>query len=248
MPPLFTVITVCYNAAPLLERTLVSVQEQDYPYIEYIVVDGASSDATPSILKAYSSVINKLISEPDRGIYDAMNKGLRVATGRYLCFLNAGDTFATKETVSGAMKMAKQQNYPDVLYGETLLYNLAGNYVGKRHLQSPEQLTYNSFREGMLVCHQSFYPQRELVPEYNLKYKLSADYDWCLQILKRSKTTCNLNAVLTHYLNEGATTQNRFASLWERLRIMVKHYGACSAITAHLYILLRWCRKRWVVQ
>ena len=124
MSPLFSIITVTYNAEKVLERTLRSVAEQSYARIEYIVIDGASTDGTMEIVTSYKSqspglVRFEVISEPDKGLYDAMNKGLRVATGDYVWFLNAGDTLQSPETVARLAEVAERNGMPDILYGET---------------------------------------------------------------------------------------------------------------------------------
>lgn len=238
-----SVITICYNAAEELSHTLKSVAQQDYPHIEYIVIDGASTDTTPKLLEAYRHKIDIIVSEPDKGIYDAMNKGLRLSTGDYLCFMNAGDTFFSKSTLSTVFSKAGSLR-PDVIYGETNLIDNERNFLRTRRLSAPDILKANSFLRGMTVCHQSFYPRRELAPPYDLMYKFSSDYDWCIKILKQSKMTFNSRQVLTNYLSEGATTKNHKESLKERYCIMVKHYGLARAVLAHIYIAIRAVFKR----
>src|SRR4051812_1110497 len=98
--PVLSVITVVYNNVSHIERTLLSVLDQTYPHIEYIVIDGASTDGTLVIIEKYKDRIAKLISEPDKGIYDAMNKGLAIATGDYVLFMNSGDEIYARETVA----------------------------------------------------------------------------------------------------------------------------------------------------
>lgn len=237
--PLFSVITVCYNAAPLLVRTIGSVLSQSYPHIQYIVIDGGSGDDTPVILEQYRESIDHLVSEPDQGIYDAMNKGLALAEGDYICFMNAGDTFASPHTIEQAMGCVSPDYIPDVIYGETDLYDLQGNYLRPRRLHPPKHLTHESFLGGMLVCHQSFYPRREITSPYCLKYKYSSDYDWCLRILKSSCRTHSMGTVVTHYLCEGATTRHRWASLRERFCIMRSHFGLLRTLLAHAYFVVR---------
>lgn len=235
--PTLSVITVCYNAHDELKKTIQSVATQTYPHIEYIVIDGASTDGTVELLREWADRIDHLVSEPDHGIYDAMNKGLALATGTYLCFLNAGDTFHTPTTVAEALEQVGTP-LPGVIYGETNIVDAEGRYLRPRHHTAPEQLTYDSFRQGMLVCHQSFYARRDLAPRYDTRYRYSADYDWCLKILAQSTDNHYTHTVLTDYLSEGATTRHRYASLLERFRIMIRHYGLLGALTAHLRILL----------
>lgn len=240
----FSIITICYNAAETIERTIKSVLSQTYQDVEYIVVDGASKDDTLAIINKYKEGIKKVVSEPDKGLYDAMNKGIGLATGDYLCFLNAGDCFYNNDTLRQMAATLKKGERPDILYGETALVNDQGEFVRMRRLQAPEKLTWRSFRQGMLVCHQAFFPRRELVPPYDLQYRFSADFDWCIRIMKQSKTLHNTHLTLVNYLDEGLTTRNQKASLKERFRIMTKHYGWCSTVLHHLWFVVRAVIKR----
>ena len=121
LTPKFSVITVTYNAAAVLEDTIQSVISQTYHHVEYIIVDGASTDGTLSIINRYKDHIARIVSEPDKGLYDAMNKGIRLATGDYLCFLNAGDSFHEDDTLQQMVHTLPGNELPDVLYGETEL-------------------------------------------------------------------------------------------------------------------------------
>ncbi|MBE6288006.1 MAG: glycosyltransferase [Mediterranea massiliensis] len=240
----FSIITICYNAAETIERTIKSVLSQTYADIEYIVVDGASKDDTLAIINKYKEGITKVVSEPDKGLYDAMNKGIGLATGDYLCFLNAGDTFYSNDTLTKMVATWQGSELPDVLYGETALVNDQGEFVRMRRLQAPERLTWRSFRQGMLVCHQAFFAKRALVEPYDLKYRFSADFDWCVRILKKAKNIHNTHLILVNYLDEGLTTRNQKASLKERFRIMAKHYGWGSTLLHHLWFVVRAVIKR----
>ena len=117
--PKFSVITVTYNAGKVLEDTIQSVIFQTYRNVEYIIVDGNSKDNTLEIVDKYRNRISQVISEPDKGLYDAMNKGIQLATGNYLCFLNAGDEFHDNETLQKIVHTLKGMELPDVIYGET---------------------------------------------------------------------------------------------------------------------------------
>ncbi len=242
--PLFSIITICYNAEDTLERTIQSVLAQTYPNVEYIVVDGASKDNTLAIINRYRPQLSKVVSEPDKGLYDAMNKGIGLATGDYLCFLNAGDTFLTDKTLQEIADTLPADKQPDVIYGETALVDVEGHFVRMRRLQAPEVLTWRSFRQGMLVCHQAFFARRELVPLYDLQYRFSADFDWCIRIMKQSHLLHNTHLTLVNYLDEGLTTRNQKASLKERFRIMAKHYGLFSTLLHHLWFVFRAIIKR----
>lgn len=240
LTPKFSVITVTYNAAAVLEDTIQSVITQTYHHVEYIIVDGGSTDGTLDIVAQYRDRIATVVSEPDKGLYDAMNKGMRLATGDYLCFLNAGDSFHEDDTLQQMVHTLRElTELPDVLYGETELVDAEGHFVRMRRLQAPEHLTWRSFRHGMLVCHQAFFAKRTLAEPYDLRYRFSADFDWCIRIMKKSKVLHNTHLTLIDYLEEGMTTRNHKASLHERFRIMTKHYGWLSTVVHHAWFVVR---------
>lgn len=244
--PKFTIITITYNAARWLERTVVSILSQSYPNIEYLIIDGGSKDGTVDIIKQYAPGIAYWVSEPDKGLYDAMNKGLKQATGDYVWFINAGDTLQSAATVQRiAMKIGKRPSLPDVIYGETSIVDAEGKPLGMRRLKAPKQLTWKSFRMGMLVCHQSFIAKRTIAPEYDLQYRLSADYDWCIRCLKQAKSIYNTKMILSNYLEEGLSTQQRKASLKERYEVMCKYYGKFATIILHGWFALRFYYAKW---
>lgn len=237
--PKFSVITVTYNAAQVLEDTLQSVITQTYKNVEYIIVDGASEDGTLSLVQKYRSRIHTVISEPDKGLYDAMNKGIRAASGDYLCFLNAGDSFHEDTTLQEIVHTLPETGLPDILYGETAIVNSEGHFLRMRRLSPPEHLTWKSFKQGMLVCHQSFLARRELAEPYNLSYHFSADFDWCIRMMKKSRSLHHTHLTITDYLDEGITTRNHKASLKERFRIMAGYYGWGSTLIHHAWFVMR---------
>ncbi|WP_418942215.1 glycosyltransferase family 2 protein [Phocaeicola coprophilus] len=242
--PKFSIITVTYNAGAVLEDTIQSVITQTYRNVEYIIVDGGSKDHTLDIINRYREHIHTLVSEPDKGLYDAMNKGIRLATGDYLCFLNAGDELHEDDTLQLMVHSITGTELPDVLYGETAIVDEEGHFLRMRRLSAPEDLNWKSFKDGMLVCHQAFFPRRELAEPYDLRYRFSADFDWCIRIMKKSHTLHNTHLTLIDYLSEGMTTRNHRASLHERFRIMCRHYGYLSTLARHAWFALRLLLKK----
>lgn len=244
----FSIITVSYNAAGAIERTARSVMEQDFRDFEYIVIDGASKDGTPdkaaAITGKHDDVTTTIISEPDSGIYDAMNKGLDRACGEYLIFLNAGDAFHATDTLSALNRAIEQNDYPGIVYGQTDIVDNNGNRLAGRHLTAPPQLTLSSFSHGMLVCHQAFVVLARIASPFDTSYRYSADYDWCIQCLQHSRHNVYVDRTLVDYLAEGTTTANRRASLIERFRIMACYYGLPLAIFRHLQFIPRFLRRR----
>lgn len=244
MDPLFSIITVTWNAASVIAPTLQSVQRQTSTDYEMLIIDGASTDDTLSMVRGTSIASLRVFSEPDNGLYDAMNKGISRARGRYIIFLNAGDSFAD-DTVLARLAVLAADN-PGVIYGQTQLVDAQRKVVGKRHLTAPKRLTVDSFLKGMVVCHQAFVARRDLVPQYDLRYRLSADYDWCIKVLKQSPANAYAGRTpIISYLSEGMTTRHHRASLWERFRIMCRHYGTGMALLAHLSFIPRYLKRRF---
>lgn len=257
--PLISVITITYNAASVIRPTLQSLNSQTFRNFEHLVIDGASKDDTVSIVRGMcpDSIIR---SEPDRGLYDAMNKGLRAAKGKYLLFLNAGDALHTPDTLRHYADAARlngknplnadenadsRQRYADIIYGDTIVVDSDRNFVKPRHLSVPDRLTFRSFANGMLVCHQAFMVRRDLAPEYDLQYRFSADFEWTLRCLKAADPdrNVNLHTVTIDYLSDGMTDKNHSASLKERYRIMCRYYGTLPTLLRHLRFLLRHLNK-----
>jgi glycosyltransferase involved in cell wall biosynthesis len=250
----FTIATVTYNAAATLPATLRSVLEQTYHEVEFLLIDGASSDDTLRVFGEMEEALRRhcaggvrMLSERDGGLYDAMNKALRMATGDYLIFLNAGDRFHAPTTLHDAARLVSQQpKRPSILYGQTDIVDAQGAYLRPRHYEAPAALTARDFLRGMLVCHQAFWPATALCREvsYDLRYHYSADYDWCIRLLRQGGQTLYTGGTLIDYLDEGMTTRHRRASLRERFRIMHRHYGLCPTLFSHLRILFRTSQRK----
>lgn len=246
MQPRFSIITITYNASQWLERTILSVLSQSYSNIEYILIDGASTDGTVDIIRQYEAGVTFWSSEPDKGLYDAMNKGLQQATGDYVWFMNAGDTLYTADTVQRIVtSLKKKVSLPDIIYGETAIVDADSKFLGMRRLKAPVKLSWKSFRMGMLVCHQSFISKREIAPLYNTEYRLTADYDWCIQCLKRADKVHNTHLTLSSFLEEGVSSVNRKASLQERYAIMCSYYGKIPTMLLHGWFAIRFYFAKW---
>lgn len=243
--PLFSIITITYNAADVIEPTMASVKEQTFSDFEHIIVDGASSDDTLTLARREGVANLRIISERDSGLYDAMNKGLRMARGKYLIFLNAGDAFATPVSLSQYADAAA--NNPDIIYGDTAIVGPDRKVKGMRHLSAPERLTFESFSHGMLICHQAFCVKRNLAPEYDLTYRFSADYDWTVKCISRTMPAkcVNLRNITINYLDDGLTEKHKKESLKERFEIMSKHYGKKTAIMRHLSFVPRAIKRKF---
>jgi glycosyltransferase involved in cell wall biosynthesis len=228
--PTLTVITVVYNNARDIERTLLSVINQTYKAIEYIVIDGLSTDGTTEIIKRYEDRLKIFISEKDEGIYDAMNKGLEIATGDYVLFMNSGDEFYGVDTVE---KVFASASGADIYYGETEMMNDTGENLGQRRHKAPPKFTWRSLRYGMSVSHQAIYIRRSLTEPFDRRYQLSADIDWIMRAAKKAKKIVNVNQYVARYQVGGISKARHRQSLLERFDIMKRHYGVIPTILNH---------------
>lgn len=254
----FTIVTCTFNAEHELQRTLDSVFHQSYADVEHLILDGLSHDRSVEMAQTYRQRSDEartghevvVCSERDSGLYDAMNKGIAKATGDYIVFLNAGDTFPSEATLEHiAHSIGDGEALPGVIYGDTNIVNDEGRFLRHRRLQPPTKLTWRSFRNGMLVCHQAFYALTTLAKDnpYNLNYRFSADVDWCIRVMKEAERRHlmlkNVDEVVVNYLDGGMTEKNHRASLRERFSVMRRHYGLPLTLIMHVWFAVRQLKK-----
>jgi glycosyltransferase involved in cell wall biosynthesis len=234
-----SIITITYNAEAVLERTLKSVFAQTNQNFEYIIIDGASKDNTLEVARRFK--VKNIVSEPDKGIYDAMNKGFELAKGEYVWFMNAGDEIHDKHVVENLQKSF--DNNADIYYSDTLIVDNEGIALGLRSETTPHQLpkslNWRNFKYGMLVCHQSFIARKSICQPYLLNHYYSADIDWEINCLKASNKITYVPFILSKYLAGGFSVKNLKASLKDRFSILRKHFGLLNTILAHIIILFR---------
>lgn len=234
--PRVSIITVVYNAKEELERTLKGLSALHYANKEIIVIDGDSSDGTKCVMEQYALDINIWLSEPDEGIYYAMNKGLELATGDYVWFVNAGDLPFNEYSLENIFH--GQEIYSDIYYGDTLIVSPENEVLGLRKKRLPARLTWQSLRKGMVVCHQSIIVRRSLAPTYDTSLKYASDVKWVIQSLKRAKSIRNTQSILSIFEEGGTSTKHRKESLKERFRIMVEYYGYIPTLFYHMIFVL----------
>jgi len=234
MKPVVSIITIVFNDVKHIEGTIFSVINQGYHNIEFIIIDGGSNDGTIDIIKKHSTKFSYWKSEPDNGIYEAMNKGLRAASGDFVWFINSGDQIYEKNTIEKLVACIDQET--DVVYGENVLIGEDGHILGMRRKKAPEKLTWKNFINGMMVCHQSVLVRRNMAPWYNEKYQFSADYEWVLLSLKKARKVVNARQILSRYLEEGMTTKNLKTSLNERFEIMKNYYGVIPTVIKYVWL------------
>ncbi|TAG73407.1 MAG: glycosyltransferase [Burkholderiales bacterium] len=183
-----SVVTAVFNNAATIRDALESTLSQRYPNVELVVVDGGSTDGTQKIIEAYRDRIATYVSEPDRGIYDALNKGVRLATGDVIGFLHSDDLFADTEALSRVTEVMREPNV-DACYGDL-------NYVRKEaphaivRAWAAGDFTRGKLRRGWMPPHPTLYVRREVyagVGEFNTRYRIAADYDWMLRVLQQTE-------------------------------------------------------------
>ena len=240
---LFSIITIVYNGESLIEATMQSVLNQTFTDYEYLIVDGNSKDKTYQIvqeLKNKYPLSIKAISERDKGLYDAMNKGLKMAKGEFVLFLNAGDHLFETTTLEKLANAASPST--DILFGETMLVDDTRKHIGTRTeltvQKLPYRLTWKSLRYGMVVCHQSFLARRELTPPY-IEGNLAADIDWVIKCLKKSKNQANTNTIISEYLMGGVSKTQHQQSLKDRYNVLKTHFGWLPNLINHGVIVFR---------
>jgi len=269
-----SIVTVTYNPGELLEPTMRSVAEQVGVQIDYVVVDGASKDGTVDRLRSFGKRIEEIeadggqdernqltyrwVSEPDRGLYDAMNKGLVMAQGDYVLFLNAGDTLAHPRVLAD---LWSERKGAAVYYGQAMVVeSMGGRELGLRKPLPPQHLNWRSLRFGMVVSHQAFVIKRERALPYDLQYRICADIDWmirCLRVLdpgalgpevvsSKALGVHFADRVLVHFLDGGLSSQRRKAAWKERFLIMSRHYGPLNNLLNHGWIVIRYVLRRFV--
>jgi glycosyltransferase involved in cell wall biosynthesis len=239
----FSIITIVYNGASLIEGTMQSVLNQTFTDFEYLIIDGASKDETMAIVGKYKEkypLLMKAFSERDKGLYDAMNKGLARAKGDFVLFLNCGDRLFDTKTLENIEAHITPKT--DVLYGETMLVNDDRKHIGTRTALTvqklPENLNWRSLRYGMVVCHQSILVKRSIAPFY-MENNLAADIDWVIKCLKEADNIANTHIIISEYLMGGVSKQQHQQSLHDRFSVLKNHYGAVPNFFNHIVITVR---------
>ena len=219
--PAFTIITVCLNIASTIRRTCESIVNQTFQDFQWIVVDGASTDGTLDILKEYSNRIDILISEPDKGIYNAMNKGIRLVNGEYINFMNGGDEFYDNNVLKNVYE---SNNNKDVIYGGINIIDNSenGNVIVNIPTTIPDKRKFYQWS----IHHQSTFIKTNVQKKYpfNEQYKICADYDFFVKILFKGYTFAIIPTIIAKFYSGGYGCINHEKALQENEVIRKKYY------------------------
>lgn len=238
---MISIITITYNAAKWLERTMQSVLAQSCKNYEYIIVDGGSKDSTVDIVRRLEPQFEGRLSwrsEPDKGLYDAMNKGIARAKGDFLWFVNAGDEIYAPETLAHIVEAAKDDT--DIVYGKACIVNAEGVKVSEHHKVTPPDLQRKHFLNGLVVSHQAILVRRSIAANYDTHYRICADYDWVVRAVTASRKNVYLDEYVCKFLTEGVSQKQRKRAWKERFHIMRAHFGLLQTLWAHFLIALKY--------
>lgn len=217
-----SVVTVCYNSESVIEKTIQSVVNQSFDDFEYIIIDGASTDETLKIIEKYKNKITKVVSEKDKGIYDAMNKGIANASGEYIIFLNADDVFLHENVLKLAAE--KMTDKKDLYFGDLVFLEKS---TGKINNRRQNNVNYIYLCGGMLF-HPTIFAAKTLfekVGNFDTQYRIVADYDWIIRALVKNKASCKyLDMPITIFAEgEGASSNPKNQEFHKKERKEVQH-------------------------
>ena len=225
--PKFSIITICYNAAAHLEQTIQSVLRQDCANLEYILVDGASTDSTAAILDKYNTDIDHLISEPDDGIADAMNKGLKHASGDWLLFLHAGDYLLFDNAISMVLTHIQKNPGYDI-YAFNILFGDSNQWIEKQSRGFRSWINFKTqFQHQGTICNDRIFKK---VGNFDTGYKIAMDYDWFLRAYRAGSRAKTINEAISFMRNNGISSQLNSDTL--KLRLSEEksiHYAHCRS-------------------
>ncbi len=243
--PQLSIITVVFNAEKLLPDTLKSIREQQFATMELIIVDGGSNDGTLDIVKSNSDLVTRWVSEKDKGIYDAMNKGIAMAAGEWLYFLNAGDDFFSPTTLKQVFN--GQEKEVDLLYGRIKTKN---EPTGVDY-EFGSELSVKNFYHDIPISHQGVFFRRELferIGKYNLEYRLLADQEWLVRFFNQPGYSAQyLNQIIARYETVGFSYVNRLKSLKEVIRYGRAHFPFYVSLLNYMFYPLMVIKVKLIV-
>ncbi|RXP45397.1 glycosyltransferase [Lutibacter sp. HS1-25] len=206
-----SIITVCYNSAATIEKTIQSVAAQTYNNIEYLIIDGNSKDATLTIIKKYDTVITKWVSEPDKGLYDAMNKGIALATGDIVGILNSDDTFFNNQVLEEVANF-HTNNTIDASVGNIVQHNATGKI---KRVYSAANWHPEKLKIGFMAPHPAIFFKRDLFSQfgnYELDYIIAADYELIIRFFLKHKITWKYSGITTTAMLVGGVSSSGYNS------------------------------------
>ena len=239
-----SIITVTYNSIKTIERTILSVLNQSYKDIEYILIDGNSDDGTINIIKSYEYRINKFISENDKGIYDAMNKGLEIASGDIICFLNSDDIYSNNFIISEVISQFNENTNIDIIYGDIFFFRDNIDKIVRYY--SSKHFNYKKLKFGLMPAHQAMFIKKTIFTNYgnfSLNYKIAGDFDWVARVFKNNQINYKYIPVVLVRMQVGGISTNGLKS---KITIFLETMRSCKnndIKTNYIFLFMKYIFK-----
>lgn len=258
----YTIVTVCYNERNKIEKTIESVIQQSYSNLEYLIIDGASNDGTLEIIQHYAQKDKRIriISEPDDGIYNAMNKAIALAKGDYINFMNAGDSFVEINILNTIAKILRKK-YPDILCGQAndvepdMLYKLMYDFEEKKEtanilrIKTIKKPPFKQILLGNWGCHQAIFAKTSTLRQYyyNEKYAIAADYDWFVRNIKDGRDIEYVKIIVCNFVRDGVCCKSENLAIVEKEwdDVIKENYGIVMLYLKRLLELWINLKARW---
>jgi glycosyltransferase involved in cell wall biosynthesis len=231
--PSVSIITVNYNDGANLLKTITSVSTQDYPNLEYLVIDGRSTDNSLEIIKKNTEYINTWISEKDKGVFDAMNKGVALATGEYILFMNAGDWFLTNDIITRVFTIEESKK-ADLVYGHHEVHY--PSFIKKK-----QALPLHYLWKHMIFSHQSLFCKRSLLlaKPFDLSFSIAADFHFIFNCYREGKRFYNTDIYIAGYLAGGQSEVHVIKAYQENMRTIFSHQPTIKIRLFHYWLILK---------
>ncbi|MHB8063589.1 MAG: glycosyltransferase family 2 protein [Ruminiclostridium sp.] len=242
-----SIITASYNSEKYIKNTIQSVLAQTYKNIEYLIIDANSKDTTLDIVQSYKENISKIICEPDKGLYDAWNKGIELATGDYIFFLNSDDVFFDEFSIYNFVQCINKNNKPAAVYAQLLAYesNSSYTYIDGRKTKLEDFLRKMYFCTPTAIIRKDVYKK---IGKYSLEYKISSDYDWAIRLFKtyREEEVIFLDQTVLKFRLDGMSNTNEALAYSEINKIVKVNFSKIDYLNHYVYVKKLFLKKRLI--
>ncbi len=236
--PVISIVTVVFNDRQHIEDIIVNVRAQTYPNIDYLIIDGGSTDGTLDVIKKHDDGIDYWLSEPDKGIYDAMNKGVSAAAGVWVNFMNSGDSFYLPTTIADIVRAMPSS--ADLVYGHTY-------YRETDKMTLIETYNLDQLWMSMIFSHQSLFVKTALLREhpFDTGFRISSDFDFIYHCYVNKRIFFDTKQIIAVHAVDGVSEQNIISRMVERWRIVNRYTPSFRANLFYFKLLFRKCARVW---
>jgi glycosyltransferase involved in cell wall biosynthesis len=238
-----SIVTVCFNSAKTIRRALESIRQQTYSQIEVIIIDGASTDDTVKIASEYKDLLITIVSEKDKGIYDAMNKGVSLASGDVVYFLNSDDELIGASIIADAVSQFQLNGTLDMLYGDVVLRTPDSDHYRTHHHINKKNVLHTG------ICHQAIFARRSLFDKtngFNLNFRIYADFDWIIRVFRANFSIKYFPRMVSVFHSGGASMADEKYNLQERLMVQHQYEKGLTLWLGHYRMRLKYHFFRWL--